>query len=75
MFIMFTNFCVNNQQCWFYKSVKIKFKCRSPPALETKTYERTKIIVCIYLFSFHTTTDKINLFRNFLLCVYSGSFP
>ena len=46
--------------------------------LETKKYERTKIIVCIlYLFSFHTTgtTDKINLFRNFLLRVYSGSFP
>ena len=36
-----------------------------------KTYETTKIIVCIYLFSsFHTTTDKINLFRNCLLRIF-----
>ena len=64
---MFTNFCVNNQQCWFYKSVKIKFKCRSPPALETETYDRTKIIVCIYLFSFHTTLKE----RNFRVDLFS----
>ena len=67
--IMFTNFCVNNQQCCLYKAVKINLnvalRCR-----KKTTYERTKIIVCIYLFSFHTTTDEINLFRNFLLRIF-----
>ena len=44
-------------------------------AIEKKAYERTKLIVCIYLFSFHTATDKINLFRNFwLVSIASKTF-